>query len=226
MSIIRKYSKIIIISLLIIICVIGGVLYFYFSTMNNSVDVQEELIKDGIETKIVVNEPKYYQVDIKGAINKPGVYKVEENLRVIDVINLAGGLTKLADTSFINLSKKVTDEMVIVIYTTKEIANYSKTIQQRANVIEKLKSDNRKNDAIISEPTKDSTNNSMPNQKININLATLDQLTTLPGIGDTKANAIIAYRNKNSGFKSIEEIKEVSGIGNSTFDQIKNLITV
>jgi competence protein ComEA len=194
--------------------------------MNNSVDVQEELIKDGIETKIVVNEPKYYQVDIKGAINKPGVYKVEENLRVIDVINLAGGLTKLADTSFINLSKKVTDEMVIVIYTTKEIANYSKTIQQRANVIEKLKSDNRKNDAIISEPTKDSTNNSMPNQKININLATLDQLTTLPGIGDTKANAIIAYRNKNSGFKSIEEIKEVSGIGNSTFDQIKNLITV
>lgn len=225
MFIIKKYFKLIIITILIIFCALGSFyFYLYLPSINSEVEiVTNEIIKEDI-TPIVVNEPIYYQVDIKGAINKPGVYKVEENLRAIDVINQAGGLTKLADTSFVNLSKKITDEMVIVIYTKTEIANIKKTLEEKAAIAEELKNNKGNNDAIIIEPIKEEIPST--NDKININLAASDKLMTLPGIGETKASAIIEYRTKNNGFKSIEEIKEVSGIGDSTFDQIKNLITV
>lgn len=153
-------------------------------------------------------------VDIKGNVNNPGVYEVENGKRVNDVINMAGGLTIDADTSNINLAKMVTDEMTIVIYSKEE-------------VLEKYKSEvcicdcpYITNDACITETTTEEKN------LININIASIDELMNLPGLGEAKAKSIIEYRNKNGNFTSIDSIKEVSGIGEAIFEKIKDYITV
>lgn len=153
-------------------------------------------------------------VDIKGNVNNPGVYEVENGKRVNDVINMAGGLTIDADTSNINLAKMVTDEMTIVIYSKEE-------------VLEKYKSEvcicdcpYITNDACITETTTEENN------LININIASIDELMNLPGLGEAKAKSIIEYRNKNGNFTSIDSIKEVSGIGEAIFEKIKDYITV
>jgi len=136
------------------------------------------------------------KVDIKGAVKMPGIYSVSLDKRVNDVINLAGGLLENADTININLSEKVYDEMVIII-------NY--------------KIDNITDDNVV-------VNNI--NSKISINKANLEQLKTLPGIGESKALAIISYRENVGKFKSIEQLLEVKGIGESIFAKIKENITL
>ena len=161
------------------------------------------------------------QVDIKGQINYPGIYKVDSDLRVMDVIKLAGDLTENADTSVINLSKKVTDEMVIIIYSKEEVLDFKKTKEIEKQVEERCvqKDENSLvNDACI--------NSTISNGKININTASLDELKNLTGIGEKKAKDIISYREKSGKFNSIEDIMKVSGIGESNFAQIKEDITV
>ena len=159
-------------------------------------------------------------VDIKGQVNTPGVYSfnIDNNARINDLIEKAGGLTKDADTSLINLSKKLEDEMTIIIYSKKEIDNYVKTqndLEKKLEICEtKLK-----NNACIKEKNETTGN------KININKATLDELITIPGIGEAKAKAIIEYRSRNK-FNSIEDIKNVEGIGENLFASIKESITV
>lgn len=147
-------------------------------------------------------------IDIKGAINSPGVYTTECNKYVFDIIKLAGGLTDNADTSNINLAKKITDEMVIIINTEEEIKN-NKTCNCKTQ----------------SNNNIESTKNIINNQLININTATLEELKTLPGIGDTKAKAIIDYRINKGLFKSIDEIINVTGIGENLYEQIKIYLT-
>lgn len=146
------------------------------------------------------------------------MYEVDSQKRVNDIITIAGGLNKDANTNYINLSAKVTDEMVIWIYTNKEI--------------EKLKLDLSSTDYMIKEcncPVVNNTtclNNSSINEKININKATKEELMTLDGIGEAKAQDIINYRETNGAFKNIEDIKNVSGIGDSAYTKIKNNITI
>lgn len=152
----------------------------------------------------------------------PGIYTLNSNNRVIDVIEKAGGLTENANTTVINLSKKITDEMVIIIYSNQEVKDFEKTKETEKIVQEKCiqKDENAlKNDACIKD-TIEPTNN-----KININTATLEELQTLPGIGESKAKDIIAYRENNK-FNSIEDIKKVSGIGEGLFAKIKENITI
>ena len=141
-------------------------------------------------------------VDIKGAVMNPGVYYVEKNTIVQDVIILAGGLKEDADTSNLNLSKKITNEMVITVYTKKEIEDIGKL------------------DAIYEEET------TTPTNKISLNNATIEELTTLSGIGEEKAKLIIQYREKCGPFKTIEEIKNIKGIGQAMYDKIKDHITI
>ena len=162
-------------------------------------------------------------VDIKGEVISPGIYELPSTSRVIDVINKAGGLTDIADTSVINLSKKIEDEMVIIIYSEYEVNNWLTTKQEEDYLQEKCQnSEDSKieNDACISD-------NVIENNEtlININTATKEELMTLSGIGETKALAIISYREKTP-FTSIEDIKNVSGIGDSTYNEIKDYITV
>lgn len=163
-----------------------------------------------------------YQVDIKGEVNTPGIYSLEKKSRVIDVINAAGGLTSNANTTVINLSKKITDEMVIIIYSNDEVANFKKTKEVEAEVLNKCQQPDEnaiKNDACICSDTKLET-------LISLNNATKEELTKLPGIGEAKAEDIIAYRKENGPFEKIEDIKNISGIGESLFAKIKDYLTL
>ena len=142
--------------------------------------------------------------------------------RVIDVIEKAGGLTKNANTTVINLSKKITDEMVIIIYSNEEVKNFAKTKEVEQQVQQYcIQKDEAalKNDACITENTTTSS-------KVSINKATLEQLQTLPGIGEAKAKEIITYREQNGLFTTLEELKKISGIGESVFAKIKDYITL
>lgn len=211
----NKYNKIICISLLLVILVLLGILFT--PRVEEDANIVEEVVK---EEKTEISD---YYVDIKGEVLNPGVYKVDSNMRIIDVIKLAGGLTDNADISLLNLSKKIIDEMNIKIYSKKEVTNAKSKINS-PTVIEIIKEIEKEcvcideNDACIND-------NNETSNLININTATKEELMTLSGIGESKANSIIEYRN-NKTFESIEEIKEVSGIGDSVFDKIKDYIEI
>ena len=154
-------------------------------------------------------------VDIKGMVASPGVYEVDSSARVNDVISLAGGLIEGADTSHINLAKIVTDEMTIIIYSKEEI------LEKYKNEICICDCPDITNDACINtERTEEN------NILININTASKEELMTISGIGQSKAESIIKYREENGLFNTIDDIKNVSGIGETLFEEIKNYITV
>lgn len=203
--------------LTIITILLGGTIFVIYKNNQNSkeevIDIfkedkkeEKEESKDNIPTTKVT-------VDIKGMINNPGVYEVDSNSRVNDVITLAGGLKEGADTSNINLAKIVSDEMTIIIYSTEEVLEKFKQEVCICNYpyIE--------NNACIN-------NNDNNSNLININTATIEELTALTGIGDVKAEAIIKYRNEVGKFKTKEELLNVDGIGESLFEKIKDDITV
>lgn len=192
---IRKYIYIITIIIFIIFCIMVIIRKRELkdNNINYTVNKEEDIINKDNED----NEEEYIYVDIKGEVINPNVYKIQKGLRVIDVINLAGGLTEESDTSNINLSKIVTDEMVIVIKS-------------------------KNNEEVYIDSDVDINNN---NQLIDINTCTIDELLTLPGIGESKANNIIEYRKKNK-FNTINDIMNVSGISESLFNKIKEYIKV
>ena len=168
-------------------------------------------------------------VDIKGAIKKPGVYFTNCNSNVNDIIVLAGGLNENANTSVINLAKKITDEMVIIIYTNDEVQNSNVVDTVIKYVDKECNCPNIKNDGCINnEIDKNITNKSDKddNDIVNINTASLTELQNLSGIGKSKAEAIIKYREQNGNFKNIEELLNVDGIGEKLYEEIKSNITV
>lgn len=215
----KKYALYIIITLLGVIVVLGTL----FLTRSESVLAEPEVKEVFKEEKVITK----IKVEIKGAINNPGVYELDSNSRVIDVVNMAGGLREDANTDLINLSKKVTDEMVIIIYTNDEIANYEASkVKTEYVYIEVDSCPDKVNNACIKDYQEESDSNSVSNNGlININTANIEELTNLPGIGEAKAKTIIEYRNKEK-FNKIEDIQNISGIGTSLFEKIKDYITV
>lgn len=168
-------------------------------------------------------------VDIKGAIKKPGVYFTNCNSNINDIIILAGGLNENANTSVINLAKKITDEMVIIIYTNDEVQNSNVVDTVIKYVDKECNCPNIKNDGCINnEIDKNIINKSDKNDNdiVNINTASLTELQNLSGIGKSKAEAIIKYREQNGNFKNIEELLNVDGIGEKLYEEIKSNITV
>ena len=146
-------------------------------------------------------EPVFWVVDVKGAVTNPGIYEVAKNMRVQNAIDLAGGLLQNAETSHINFAQHVTDQMLLYIPVVgEEIVDIPYTQPN--------------------SPVEEGTS------KININTATDLELQALPGIGEKKALQIINYRTENGSFSTIEELMEVSGIGQKTFDTLKESITV
>ena len=226
----RKYWKYLLVISVGIISFIGMYLYSYSESIKTetSVSKKESVIKKSVGVK--EEKTKTIFVYVTGAVNAPGVYEIEDGKRIIDAINLAGGLASNANTININLSKKVTDEMYIIVYTKNEIYNYKKQNGNSNNI--KCASNecvcpDSNNDACI-EKDNDSTNNKSSSSnvsgKISINNASREELMTLTGIGESKANAIISYREENGLFKTVEDIKNVSGIGDSIFEKIKDSI--
>jgi len=200
--------------------------FLFLISCSNKEIILEEVIEEVVEEK-VIEEIKYIKVDIKGAVLNPNVYEIKEDSRINDLIVLAGGLKKDADVSILNLSKKLEDEMSVRIYTKKEIEYYKDLSKQKPIIIEvEIIKEIEKECVTIDE------NNNNCNEEIaevdvliNINTATKEELMTLPGIGETKANDIINYR-VNTLFETIEDLKKVSGIGPSTFENLKHLIKV
>ena len=226
-----KYKVYIYMSLILIVVIISFI-YLYFKIDNKRIVIDtksdDTLISQKKEEEVV---EEYYYVDIKGQVANQGVYKVGINYIVDDVIKLAGGLKKDADISLINLSKKVKDEMVIIIFSKEEVKSFKKDEEKIVTVIEKCEcKDTIVNDACID---KDNINIPIPEKeddislgKISINTATKEELMNLTGIGESKAEDIILYRNTNGLFQKIEDIMNVSGIGEVLFAKIKENITV
>ncbi|WAA10356.1 helix-hairpin-helix domain-containing protein [Fervidibacillus albus] len=158
----------------------------------------EEVTENPGSLAISDGENEMMMVDVKGAVKHPGVYEVDEGERIIDVIHKSGGFTDRADVNRINLSERVTDEMVIYV---PEIGEELQTDIQGGS---------SQRDA----------------DRININDADESVLQSLPGIGPSKAEAIVQYREENGPFETEEELMNISGIGEKTFEKLKEFITV
>lgn len=144
--------------------------------------------------------PAEIYVQICGAVRTPGVYKVESGLRIFQVIELAGGITEQADINAINMARPVTDEMNIYIPSMGESA--------------------------IEEDSDSEFSANPEDARININTASKEELMTLTGIGEAKAEAIISYREESGGFTDITQIMNISGIKEAAFNKIKDDITI
>lgn len=182
---------------------------------DNNVDSEEISLKD-----------RSIAVDIKGEVINQGVYYLNEGSIVEDLIKKAGGVTKNASLEFVNRAEKLENNKCVVIPSKEEV----KKMKEGNNDNSESGKANLDNNIIkggnSSTVNSGKENNSKENSKININTASLDELDNINGIGPSKAKAIIEYREENGGFKSIEDIKNVSGIGEGTFLKIKESITV
>lgn len=212
-----KKEQIVILLIVITIIVIVGVKLFNEDEMkiinneqNNtdsdvlSVDSKEEkLVTEDEISNNISNDKSVIMVHVSGQVINPGIVILNEGDRIHDAVNKAGGLTKEADLDRINLAKRIVDEEKIYIPKIGEVIK----------------------EAPINNEKKLTNYTKIYSSKININIASIKELESLPGIGKIKANKIIEYRD-NKKFDKIEEIMKVSGIGSKTFSDIKDLITV
>ena len=134
-------------------------------------------------------------VFITGCIEKPDVYEVDEGTRLYTLVELAGGFTEDADTQYLNMAEQIKDGSRIIVYSKEEAASAKQTVHEEQ------------------EET-----------VVNINQADKNTLMTLPGIGESKADAIIRYREEHGNFTAIEDIMNISGIKQGAFDKIKDFI--
>lgn len=248
MNFIKRNIKIFIVILLVIFLSITIGIKYYLNTNKNKLTINKEK-EFKIEKKENKKEEKSSKekifVDIKGAIKKPGVYEMDDDKKVIDVVYQAGGLSDEADTTYVNLAKRLTDEMIIIIYTKDQIKNAKKsellsTESSGSCVCPKISNDacintTKKDTSNTTSGTKNSSSKSSTsnksttnknNEPVNINTATKEELQSISGIGEGKAQAIIDYREEFGNFNSIEDILNVSGIGESIYEKIKDSITV
>jgi competence protein ComEA len=158
----------------------------------------EVIKKDSITSDSSNTKTSSIKVYVSGEVNNPGVYTLAVDDRIEKLIQLSGGFTDKADTSSINQAKKLKDEEFVLVPSKDRAVQVG-----QAGTIQGIS-----------------------NGKVNINIATLSDLKTLDGIGDTLAQRIIDYRTKNGPFSDIKDLKKVSGIGESRFKAIENKITV
>jgi len=165
---------------------------------NNSISTNNKEVTIPIKDKSIV-------VEIKGEVKKPDVYTLNENAIIKELIEEAGGLTENADLSNINRAKKLQNHELVYIANKNDITKESRNTNTNSE-------------------SNTSNSQGISNTIVNINTATIEQLKTLNGIGDSKAKSIIEYREQNGGFKSKEDIKNVTGIGEKMFERIKEQI--
>ncbi|WP_282154791.1 helix-hairpin-helix domain-containing protein [Cytobacillus gottheilii] len=193
-----------------LICLGAGMLILFLFFSGNEGDELTQINEEAVRqqealpvTEEVIEEPVEEEiiilVDVKGSVENPGVYEAEDGDRVVDLIAEAGGLENDADEKMINFAQRVTDEMVL--YIPKE-GEESAGIELNMSA------------------------NSIDDETVNLNTADSAELQTLPGIGPAKAEAIIDYRDTNGSFAEKEELKEISGIGDKTYEKLAELIKV
>lgn len=201
------------------ILVIAFIYYKNIINKNNFSQIDENIeISTNEEYKETEDKKIMIKVHVCGSVNKEGVVELEENSRVSDAIEKAGGLKENANILDINLAYMLEDGMKV----------YIPSVEDKSNTEENLKSniENDFNKSVGNLENKNTISNSSKSKKININTAMQSELETLPGIGESTAQKIINYRKDNGKFKTIEDIKKVSGIGNAKFEKIKELIDI
>ena len=209
-------KKIIISIILIILMIILITIYIINTNEKEEIDLNIILLENSEEENVEITNEIYEEekiaVHIIGEVKKEGIIYLEEGSRVADAIEKAGGETKEADLSKINLAYILQDgEKIYVPNKNDETAEY-------------ITKENGNN--LISEGNNTSNNLKGENDKVNINTATLNELDSLPGIGPSTAQKIIDYREENGNFKTIEDLQNVKGIGDAKFEEIKEKIIV
>lgn len=180
----------------------------------------------------VASSSQVIYVDVKGAVKHPGIFKVKTSMRVDDAINLAGGMQKTADRKHINLAQRLTDQQVIYVPIRGEIKGAATGTVDTEVVAESAGSASSDAANSVGETSDSSTSATSAggaaagNGTVNLNSATKEQLQTLTGVGEKKADQIIQYREAHGKFKGVEELKEVQGIGDKTFEALKPQLSV
>lgn len=253
-------KKVIIVGITIILLIISGGIYA-FMNFNDDEYIDSEnhnlLVNETISEK---NQSIKIKAEIKGEVISPGVYEFDEGSRLKDLIDAAGGFSKKAYYDNINLSMKLKDEMVVVVYDKDNIKKKASSVDKPNNVnkssstnkntsfsnktneknivpeynidssLENNESVIEKSESKVVDEIKSNDNNdhknTLINKLVNINTAGIKELSTLTGIGEAKAQKIIDYREANGGFKSIDEIMKVKGIGKATYEKFKANITI
>jgi len=216
----RKTKNRIKIAAVAVFFLIAGICFFVWNTSAKAKETKEELPsvlsvtqtelpEENILPEESGTDPEMQEevvVYVCGAVNTPGVYILPLGSRLYEAVDFAGGLSENADASYHNLARYISDGERIYILSLEETKELS-VIRQAAG--------------------EESTgSNASENGPVNLNTATLEQMMTLPGIGEAKAKDILEYRTKIGQFTSAEEIKNVSGIGDAMFERIKDKITV
>lgn len=167
-------------------------------------------------------------VHVCGAVKNPGVYELSADSRVFEAVEEAGGFTENADSSYVNQAQKLADGVKLIIPTMEQAEAMSEADTAGAiGIVGAMASEQAGTGWEISGSTETVPDGSTaPDGKININTASEAELCNIPGIGATRAAAIVAYRQERGGFTSIEDIMNVSGIKEGTYDKIKDRIKV
>lgn len=169
--------------------------YDYIENFDNDKFIIEEYTEEKIEN--ITDEDNKIKIHILGAVNYNGIIELESGSRISDAIEIAGGLTEIADVSKVNLAYVLEDGEKLYIPTIHDENDIEYLISERG-----------------------------VNEKVNINTAKIDELQNIPGVGPSIAQAIIDYRDENGKFKSIEDIKSVSGVGESKYKKMEKYIKV
>jgi len=209
----KKYANKMKFAIVVILLACAGILYscnfkanadnIQFATLESNVEYATGEIAETSSTNSKAIEPNTELAEICvyvcGCVINPGVYELHENMRVYQAIEMAGGMTEYANYNYLNMADYLVDGQKIYVPDMNE--NLSNQVSPQ-------------------------TLGSSSGTLVNINSATKDQLMTLPGIGEAKANDIIAYRAANNKFETIEDIKKISGIKDAAFSKLKDLIVV
>ena len=211
----KKQKVIASIIIILIFCILFAYIYKKLYETDNIEQIEsnignENIIKEMNEKIGITNTKEKVVIHVIGEVNNPGVVTLEEGSRIIDAINSAGGKTEEADLSKINLAYIVEDGTQIYIPRINEKLNNKEVISTEAGQSVIVESDTLEKVDI----------------KVNINTSNKEKLMTLPGVGETTAQKIIEYRAQNGKFKNVEDLKNVSGIGEAKYNSLKEKITV
>ena len=200
-----KNNPILTISAVVVIMISASAFFFILNDKNSTIPIQDtvqdnQTVPASGESAAGRESAGTVFVDVSGCVKHPGVYEVTSTSRVFEVIEKAGGVTKDADTSSINQAEPVTDGQKINVPDKKgelPVQGSSAAAEQQS-----------------------------PDGKVSINTADSEELQKIPGVGPVTAENIISYRENNGSFKSIDDIKNVSGIGEKTFEKMKSTIVL
>jgi competence protein ComEA len=200
--------------ILLLLTLVGG-FYLFFSQSEEEIllhldegnEIWESTDKEQGNPNPAVQDVKKILVDVKGAIKSPGVYELDEGMRVNDAIRVAGGLNEDADVTRVNLAAFLADGQVVYIPTVNEEESVWLNLSNSGE--DPKLANSQGNDSLV-----------------NVNTATIEELDALPGIGPSKAKAIIEYREEHGPFTDVKQLGEVSGIGEKTLEKLLPYIRV